>query len=222
MVTAVRPEMPAAAIREAERRLDQAGGEVRIPLPFPITDEFLEQLSLEHELLRFEASTEGELIISGATWGWIPDINSNLSVQLMTWAMLIAGSSVAGTDRGFHPPGWSARLPDASWMSPETVAKALAAGPLPRGYWPVAPDFVIETKSSSDTLARQLEKAQGWADHGTALALLVDPGEHAVYLCRPATPATVLINPQEVSCEPEMPGLVLDFTRIWQLADLPA
>ena len=222
MVTAVRPETPAEAVREAERQLDRTGGEVRIPLPFPITCELLENLSLEYELLRFEASTEGELIISGATWGWIPDINSDLSVQLLTWAKLILGSSVAGADRGFLPPGWSARLPDVSWMSPETVAKALAAGPLPRGYWPVAPDFVIETKSKSDSLARQLEKTQGWADHGTALAVLVDPGEHAVYLCRPGRPAAVLIDPLEVSCEPEMPGLSLDFTRIWQLADLPA
>ena len=221
MVTAVRPETPAEAVREAERQLDRTGGEVRIPLPFPITCELLENLSLEYELLRFEASTEGELIISGATWGWIPDINRLLMIQLSLWMDLGAQGASAGTDRGFHPAGWSARIPDISWVSPETVVRA-AGAVLPRGYWPVAPDFVIETKSKSDSLARQLEKTQGWADHGTALAVLVDPGEHAVYLCRPGRPAAVLINPLEVSCEPEMPGLSLDFTRIWQLADLPA
>ena len=221
MVTAVLPEAPVGAIREAERRLEREGGEVRVPLPFPITCELLEELSVEYELLRFEASTEGELIISGPAWGWIPDINGNLCVQLLTWGMPISGGSTAGVDRGFHPSGWSARIPDVSWMSAGTIAEALAVDGLPRGYWPVAPDFVIETKSQSDSLARQLEKAQGWADHGTALALLVDPGEHAVYLCRPGRPAAVLIEPQEVSCEPEMSGLVFDFARIWQLADQP-
>ncbi len=221
MVTAVRPEVPVEAIREAERRLDRDCGEVRIPLPFPITSEFLEELSIEYELLRFEASIEGELIISGATLGWIPDINRLLTIQLSLWMELGALGAAAGTDRGFHPPGWSSRVPDVSWLSPETAARAIGRG-LPRGYWPVAPDFVIETKSLTDSLARQLEKTQGWADHGTALALLVDPGEHAVYLCRPGRPAAVLIDPREVSCEPEMPGLRFDFTRIWELADLPA
>lgn len=227
MVTAVLPEAPAEVIREAERWVDRDWSEVRIPLPFPITCELLEELSLEYELLRFEASTEGELIVvNRAAWGWIPDINGDLSVQLLTWVDLITDGSiprgVAGTDRGFHPPGWSARIPDVSWMSPETIAEALAISGLPGGYWPVAPDFVIETKSLSDSLARQLEKAQGWADHGTALAILVDPGEHAVYLCRPGRPAAVLIEPREVSCEPEMPGLSFDFARIWELADRPA
>lgn len=33
-------------------------------------------------------------------------------------------------------------------------------------------------------------------------------------------PIRVLINPAQVSCEPELPGLVLDFRTVWELADM--
>ena len=79
---------------------------------------------------------------------------------------------------------------------------------------------MIETKSKSDSADRQLEKTRGWADHGARLALLVDPDEHAVHLCRPRTAPRVLIEPAQVSCEPELPGLVLDFRAVWELADM--
>ena len=221
MVTAAPANAPIRTIIEAGRALQRDGGEVRVPLPFPITDEYLEELARSHELLRFEASAEGELIISGSTWGMIPDINRLLLVQLSLWMDLGHGGIAAGAERGFHPPGWLAKIPDVSWASVETVARALAAGSMPRGYWPVSPDFVIETKSRSDSADLQLEKTQGWADHGTRLALLVDPDEHAVHICRPHRASRVLIDPDQVSCEPELPGLILDFRAVWKLADAP-
>ena len=92
------------------------------------------------------------------------------------------------------------------------------APPLP-AYWPVSPDFVIETRSPNDSLRVQREKTQAWADHGTHLALLVDPRNRAVYRCRPHREAEILLRPAMVSCEPEMPGLLLDFEPLWELAD---
>ena len=200
--------------------IDADGGEIRIPAPRPVTDEYLEALGRRYELLRFEASAEGELIISGESSGETRDYNSLLYEQLVLWARLIlrVGRAYA-MDAGFHPPGWGRHVPDVCWVWAETKARVpLIKGKLP-AYWPVSPDFVIETRSPNDSLRLQRKKVQGWADSGTPLALLIDPRNRAVHLCRPRREPEVLDRPATVSCEPEMPGLVLDLEPLWTLAD---
>ena len=213
-----------AAIPAADPILDAAaplidadGGEVRIPAPCPITDEYLEDLGRRCELLRFEASRDGDLIITNASKGDARIANSLLRGQTMFWAD-IAGGCVFGFDAGYHPPGWDWRIPAISWVSGETRARVQRTShPLP-AYWPVSPDFVIETRSPGDSLRVQREKVQGWADSGTPLALLVDPRNRAVHRCRPRRDAEILERPAAVSCEPEMPGLILDLGPLWALA----
>lgn len=200
--------------------IDADGGEVRVPAPCPITDEYLQELGRRYELLKFEASKEGELIISAASGGLTRYYNRMLYYQVAVWVEVIRRiGSAFMMDAGFHPPGWERRIPDVSWVSPETEERVpLVNGQLP-AYWPVSPDFVIETRSPNDSLRVQHEKVQAWADSGTPLALLVDPQNRAVYRCRPHREAEMLRRPATVSCEPEMPGLLLDFEPLWELAD---
>lgn len=200
--------------------IDADGGEIRIPSPRPITDEYLEDLGRRYELLRFEASAEGELIISAASGGITRDYNRMLYFQVAVWAEMIRQFGFTYTmDAGFHPPGWERRIPDVCWLSPDTRNLALANDGVLSGYWPVSPDFVIETRSPNDSLRAQREKIQGWADSGTTLALLIDPRNRAVHLCRPRREPEILERPATVSCEPEMPGLILDLEPLWALAD---
>ena len=211
---------PAAdPIRDAAAHLIELdGGEVRLPAPRPITDAYLEQLGHRYELLRFEASRGGDLIITNASKGLARTANGILRGQTSLWSHA-AGGGVYGFDAGYHPPGWDWRIPAISWVSHESEERVpLVNGQLP-AYWPVSPDFVIETRSPNDSLRVQREKAQAWADHGTPLALLVDPRNRAVYRCRPHREAEMLRRPATVSCEPEMPGLLLDFEPLWELAD---
>ena len=211
---------PAAdPIRDAAAHLIELdGGEVRLPAPRPITDAYLEQLGDRYELLRFEASRNGDLIITNASKGFARTANGILRNQTLFWSH-DAGGDVYGFDAGYHPPGWDWRVPAISWVSAETQERVLRISrPLP-AYWPVSPDFVIETRSPNDSLRVQREKVQAWADSGTPLALLVDPQNRAVYRCRPHREAEMLRRPAAVSCEPEMPGLLLDFEPLWELAD---
>ena len=213
--------MTAAAdpIRDAAAHLiDLDGGEVRLPAPRPITDAYLEQLGRRYELLRFEASRDGELIITNASKGLARTANGLLRGQTSFWSQA-AGGGVYGFDAGYHPPGWDWRIPAISWVSRETEERVLRSSPPLPAYWPVSPDFVIETRSPNDSLRVQREKTQAWADHGTPLALLVDPHNRSVYRCRPHREAEILRRPAAVSCEPEMPGLLLDFEPLWELAE---
>lgn len=200
--------------------IDADGGEVRIPAPCPITDEYLEELGRRYELLRFEASMEGDLIISGSASGQTRHYNRILHAQVLLWAEIIRRIGyVFGMDAGFHPPGWEQRVPDICWISPETDARVPEINGKRPAYWPVSPEFVIETRSPNDPLRIQREKIRGWADSGTKLALLVDPRNRTIHLCRPHREPEILERPATVSCEPEMPGLTLDLAPLWDLAD---
>lgn len=202
----------------AAHLIEMDGGELRLPAPRPITDAYLEKLGRRYELLRFEASRDGDLVVTNASKGEARIVNSRLRGQTMFWSAA-AGGCVFGFDAGYHPPGWDWRIPAISWVSDETQAYVQRTShPLP-AYWPVSPEFVIETRSPNDSLRTQREKVQGWADSGTNLALLIDPRSRTVHRCRPHREPEILERPATVSCEPEMPGLILDLTPLWDLAD---
>ena len=194
-------------------------GKARVYLGGPITADLLELLSARHGGFAFEGGREGEIIISGATPGLIPEVGTLLNIQVGN-CLLAQGERVSrAQDGAFDPPGWTPKIPDISWVSTQRRALALRDGEFPP-YWPIAPDFVIEIVSKTDSLADELEKMAGWIEHGSLLGLVVDPASETVYVHRPGRPAEEHVSPAEIDCRPEVPGLVLNFASIWcYLAD---
>jgi Uma2 family endonuclease len=90
-------------------------------------------------------------------------------------------------------------------------------------FAPIVPDFVIELRSSSDTLSRLQAKMQEYVEQGVQLGLLIDDlrsvGDHRksrkVHIYRPNCEPEVVENPEVVSCDPELPGFALKMARIW-------
>lgn len=212
MTTATAP-LHEQIIPAAEAAL--AHGKVRVHLGCPITGDLLEALSAGHDGLAFEGGRDGEIIISAATGGLVPEVGSLLNTQMVT-CLLAEGERVSRTQDGaFHPPGWTPKIPDISWVSAQRRALARRDGEFPP-YWPIAPDFVVEIVSTTDSLAEQLEKMAGWIEHGSLLGLVVDPPGETVYVHRPGRPAERRVSPAEIDCRPEVPGLILDFAQIWR------
>ena len=200
---------------EAAAKSALAHGKARAHLGCPITADLLELLSARHEDLAFEGGREGEIIISAATGGLVPEVGTLLNIQIGS-CLLAQGERVSRTQDGaFDPPGWTPKIPDISWVSAQRRALALRDGKLPP-YWPVAPDFVVEIVSETDSLADQLEKMAGWIEHGSLLGLVVDPRSETVFVHRSGRPAEEHASPAEIDCRPEVPGLVLDFASIWR------
>ena len=214
MVTAIADEQIAEAARRAF-----GCGEVRIHLDQPITGEFLAALSNEFDGLWFEAGRGGELVIGAPSGGWVPIIDLRLVMQLVAWLEAAAGGLANGATFGFHPPGGVPRIPDASWISDATLRlfQELGEPGLSAGFSQISPDFVIEVRSRGQSVDDQRRKMEDWRDWGTALGLLVEPESQTVYIYRPGREPEVLERPETVSCEPEMPGLALDFSEIWTL-----
>ena len=79
----------------------------------------------------------------------------------------------------------------------------------------VCPDFVIELRSNSHTLASVQRKMNEYIENGARLGWLVDPIQKRVHIYRPKTSVEVLDNPNTVSGEPLLSGFELNLREIW-------
>ena len=203
-------------IEEAIARMHGIG-EACVPAPRPVTAEYLHELNIKHENLAFQAASETEIIIAGPPGGYSPKINDNVLRQVDGWHLIAGGDSTL-SPRGYDPPGGRAWIPDGSWMSDETLAEfeRLGRPGWSSGFLQIAPDFILEVRSPSQALADQQQKMTEWAVAGVKLGLLIDPESKTAWLYRPDGSVAEHREPATLSMEPEMPGLVLDFSEIWQ------
>jgi Uma2 family endonuclease len=163
--------------------------------------------------LRIERSANGEIIIMPPAFSDTGNRNSRVSGQLFVWAEADATGEAFDSSSGFTLPNGATRSPDASWilsdrwnaLAPEQQAS----------FAPIAPDFVVELRSSSDTLVSLKEKMEEYVANGVRLGLLIDRKNGQVHVYRPNCPSEILDNPVSVSCEPEMPLFALKMARIW-------
>ncbi|MBD0390344.1 MAG: Uma2 family endonuclease, partial [Nostoc sp. C3-bin3] len=65
------------------------------------------------------------------------------------------------------------RSPDASWVSNERW-EALTESQQKEEFSLLSPDFVVELRSSSDSLKKLREKMQEYIDNGVRLGWLID------------------------------------------------
>ena len=84
-----------------------------------------------------------------------------------------------------------------------------------RTFPPVCPDFVLELRSQSDTLAGLQEKMDQYMENGARLGWLVDPFRKRVHVYRPGTAVEVLDDPATVPGEAVLPGFELNIREIW-------
>jgi len=79
----------------------------------------------------------------------------------------------------------------------------------------LSPDFVVELRSSSDSLKKLREKMQEYIDNGVRLAWLIDTTKNQVEIYRPGQDVEVLESPTMLSGENVLSGFVLDLNKVW-------
>jgi Uma2 family endonuclease len=82
-------------------------------------------------------------------------------------------------------------------------------------FSPLSPDFVIELRSSSDSLKKLQEKMREYIDNGVRLGWLIDPKTKQVEIYRPGQDVEVLQSPTTVSGEDVLPGFELNLNKVW-------
>ena len=177
-----------------------------------LSDADFERIVRANPEWNFEQTAAGDLVVVSPTGGTSSRKNFNLTQQLGNWveANLSLGE---GFDSNvlFVLPNGAKRSPDASWVTNERLE---ALNPDPTKFLPMAPDFVVELRSTSDNLKTVQQKMQEYLDNGVRLGWLIDPQNQQVEVYRQGRDLEVLQSPTTLSGEDVLPGFVLDLTQI--------
>jgi len=177
-----------------------------------VTDEQLEQISRANPNLKLERSPEGELIVMALTGGETGRRNSNLTGQLWLWNQQAELGESFDSSTGFRLPDGAIRSPDAAWITNERWQTLTPTQK--QKYVPLCPDFVVELRSSSDSLEELQAKMQEYLDNGLRLGWLIDPESQIVEIYRPSISVEILQKPEYLSGEDVLVGFSLKLKGI--------
>ncbi|MEK6321679.1 MAG: Uma2 family endonuclease [Acidobacteriota bacterium] len=163
---------------------------------------------------RIERTSNGDLIIMPPTGGETGRGNFDLTAAFSLWAKADGTGVGFDSSTGFTLPNGAARSPDLAWvrLSRWNVLTDNEREKFP----PLCPDFVVELRSPSDSMAHVQEKMQEYIDNGAELGFLIDPVEKKVYVYRLQTRVECLDNPATISGEPLLRGFTLDLRELWK------
>ncbi len=182
-------------------------------LPEPMTIEQFYEFCRCHPELRLERSATGEVSVMPPAFAATGGRNGRVVQQLANWSDLNSPGEIFDSSAGFTLPNGAIRSPDAAWISADRWDSLTEDQR--ESFTEISPDFVIELRSSSDTLKGLKEKMDEYMANGVRLGLLLDRQNRNVYLYRPGQVPELLKNPERVSCEPDLPGFQLNLSRIW-------
>jgi len=186
---------------------------ITLTIPRLTPESFLELCQANRDL-QLELTATGEVIIMPPTFSWTGKQNSGLNAQLWNWNDQTDLGLVFDSSTGFTLPNGAVRSPDASWVSNERW-EALTETQQKEEFSPLSPDFVVELRSSSDSLKKLREKMQEYIDNEVRLGWLIDSTTKQVEIYRPGREAEILESPATLSGEDVLPEFVLNLNKVW-------
>ncbi len=185
------------------------------PLTYMDDEQFARFCALNDDL-RIERNAKGDIILMPLAFTYTSKQNMKISSQLDNWAENDGTGIAYESSAGYKLPNGALRSPDASWV---LISRLRELTPDEgSGFYSVCPDFVIELRSTSDSLSALQEKMQEYIDNGARLGWLIDPisSPKSIHIYRPQARVEILDEPSEVSGEPELPGFTLNLHRVWE------
>lgn len=178
-----------------------------------LTHEQFWELSLNNRDIRLELTAQRRLIVMPPT-GWESgNRNMKLSSRLNVWAEADGTGIAFDSSTGFTLPNGAIRSPDAAWVKQDRLD---AIQPIPEGFLPLAPDFVIELRSSSDSMKDLRDKMKEYMDNGVRLGWLINPKDNEVEIYRPEQKVEVLPRPGTLWGEQVLPEFELNLEWLWK------
>jgi Uma2 family endonuclease len=185
-----------------------------LELTIELTDEQFFQLCIDNRDLRFERTASGGLIIMPPTGSETGNFNIDLSYQLQSWSRQNKHLGIAfDSSTGFKLPDGTDISPDAAWIRRDRW-DALTAEEKKK-FAPICPDFVVELRSTTDSLEKLRAKMKVYVKNGARLGWLLDRKNRKVEISRQGREVEILDEPATLSGEDVLPGFVLDLTDIF-------
>lgn len=169
-----------------------------------LTVEDLEQLpddGFRYELVR---GALRKMVPSGYSHG---KITARLTWRLAQYVEDRNLGVVAAAETGFllSADPATVRAPDVAFISRPRLEAAGAV----EGYWPGAPDLVVEVISPSDTYAEVEEKVMDWLGAGTRMVVVVNPRQRLVTVYRSLAAVLILTPDDTLDGSDVVPGWTL-------------
>lgn len=163
--------------------------------------------------LRIERAANGDLVVMPPVGADTSELNAKLTTAFANWNQIQKLGTVYDSSGGFQFCTGAVRSPDCSWFSIERVNQF--SKEQRRKFLPLAPDFVVEIRSPSDSLPALHGKMREYIDAGVRLGWLIDPDSKTLWTYQLGTEPTQLDNPESVSGDPVLPAFVLKMAAIW-------
>ncbi len=163
---------------------------------------------------RIELNGQGEIEIMPPTGIRAGRKNAKLISALTSWAEKDGSGETFDSSTGFRFADGATRSPDASWVRRDRLDRL--ASPEKDGFAPLAPDFVVELRSKSDSLETIQAKMEEYRENGVRLGWLLNPEARQVFVYRPGQPVEAFDNLESISGDPELPGFLLNLRPIWE------
>jgi len=179
----------------------------------PISDDELEELARLNRDLRIERTAEGELIVMSPTGGNTGRRNFGLIGAFFVWVERDGSGVAFDSSTGFFLPNGAERSPDLAWIK-RARWEALTPEQQER-FVPLCPDFVVEIRSPSNSVAELSSKLEEYIANGASLGWLIDPYERRIHVHRPGQVVECLVEPTEISGDPVLPGFMLATKALW-------
>lgn len=170
------------------------------------------QLCYTNPDAKLELTARGELVVMSPTGEESGMRNSWLTAQLTVWAKKDGTGVAFDSSTMFQLPSGAFRSPDASLIQRSRWENL--TDQQRQTFPPIAPDFVVELRSPSDSPKELQNKMQEYLDNEVRLGWLLDPMLKTVEIYRIGQPVEVLTNPTQLDGENVLPGFVLDLGGI--------
>ena len=145
------------------------------------------------------------------------DGNSEINHQLRSWWKQHRRGKVVDSSAGFFLPDGAALNPDAAYIAQDQL-KGLTKEDL-KHFPRLAPAFVIELLSHSDSLNQAKDKMCSWIANGTLLGWLVDPYSRTVHVYEAGKEPRIETGNSVVGTGP-VAGFVLDLNEVWRCYEI--
>jgi Uma2 family endonuclease len=178
-----------------------------------MTDEQFYELCRANPDVKFERNARGDLLIMAPTGGETGQSNANLTADFVIWNRKSQLGSVFDSSTGFKLPNGANRSPDVAWVRRDRW-DALTPDQRKR-FPPIAPDFVLELMSPTDTLQETQAKMREYIENGVKLGWLLNAETKRVEIYRPSEDVEILDAPKTLSGEDVLPEFTLNLDSIW-------
>lgn len=183
-----------------------------LQLAINLTDEQFWQLCQRNREYRFEANSQGDLIIMLPTGSDTGRRNIKITTQLEIWNSKHKLGIAFDSSTGFTLPNGAKRSPDASWIKLDRWNNLTTEEQ--EQFAPICPDFVVELRSKTDVLKPLQQKMQEYLDNGASLGWLIDRQNQKVEIYRSNQQVEIIQSPSHLSGENVLPNFTLDLTEI--------